>query len=193
MADVNALFDDFALRRARGDRPDIDDYLGRAGGDADELADLIEGLLMCTASPEPSPESVVIVRAILDGRPPLQALRTAKGRRRDDVVGRIRQALGTPERLRERLRDRYHELESGLLDLRGVDGRVLDAVAAALGMRAADLPAWQPLQMADAHEAAPVWARSTEPVLELDVVMSLDAMAAPDPEASELDRLFGLS
>ena len=65
MADVNALFDEFAIRRARGERPDIDDYLDRAGDAAAELADLIEGLLMSAPTPAPAPEDAVIVRALL--------------------------------------------------------------------------------------------------------------------------------
>lgn len=191
MADVNALFDEFAIRRARGERPDIDAYLDRAGDGADELADLIEGLVMATPTPEPSPEAAVIARALLADQPPLYALRSAKGLRREAVVGRIRAAIGTPERLLDRLRDRYHELESGLLDVRGVDRRVADAVAAALGMDAADLPAWRPGASDDAVEYAMARSAAPEAMLRYDAMLA-DA-AAPDPEAAELDRMFGIA
>ncbi|MCB0882787.1 MAG: hypothetical protein KDC33_11305 [Thermoleophilia bacterium] len=191
MADVNALFDEFAIRRARGERPDIDDYLDRAGDAAAELADLIEGLLMSAPTPAPAPEDAVIVRALLAGQPPIQALRAAKGVRREAVVDRLRRALGTPERLRDRLRDRYHDLEAGLVDVRAVDRRVIDAVAGALGMAASDLPAWRLGPAGEQAEYA--MARSALPVERFDVPDVAGHSPPPDPEAAELDRLFGLS
>lgn len=189
MDDVNALFDEFAIRRQRGDRPDVQDYLARAGDGADELADLIEGLLLTAPSPRPHPDSVAVVRAMMAEEPPLAALRASRGTHRRQVVDRILAVTGLQPATRERVHDRYHELETGQLDPARVDRGVLGAVAEALGMRLADLPLWRPAPPTLTAEAA--LARSAAPMAEPPAPPAGPA-PAQDPALAEVDRLFGV-
>ncbi len=57
--DVMVLFDEYAARFARGERPDPREYLRRAGEGAEELASLIDAAealrLTAAAPPRPSP------------------------------------------------------------------------------------------------------------------------------------------
>ena len=57
MADVVALFEEYAAAYSRGDRPRAQDYLERAGPAADELAKLIDGWLRAVPVPEPDEET----------------------------------------------------------------------------------------------------------------------------------------
>jgi hypothetical protein len=189
MDDVNALFDEYAVRRQRGDRPDIDEYLARAGDAADELRDLIEGLLLMAPSPRPHPDSLAIARAILEEEPPLAALRVRRGARRADVVDRILRAFGFGDPQRARVQDRYHELETGLLDPAGVDRGVIAAVAEALGVAVGDLPLWRPGPPTLTAEAA--MTRSAAP-LPSPVTPPAGPAAPEDPSLAEVDRLFGV-
>jgi len=189
---VAHLFDDYAARRARGDRPDVDDYLRRAGEGADELGDLIDALLRGTPAPPPDPGLAAAFEAWAAGRPPLAALRVERGRRRDEVVAAMRAALGLSDRVRERLADRYHQLETGLLDAARVDRRVLEAVARALSARVEDLLAWPPPAP---PPAAPLMRVRTESLRREAVPApggAPAARAADDDEARQVDRLFGL-
>ena len=52
--DVFSLFDDYAARFAHGERPEARAYLARAGGRADELAQLTDGYLARAMPPPPA-------------------------------------------------------------------------------------------------------------------------------------------
>ena len=178
------LFDEFAVRRARGERPDVGEYLERAGEGADELRELLDRLLASTPPPEPDPDAVAAMQAWLAGEPPLLELRVRRGLRRDDVVGSLVTRLGLDPAKREKVKRYYHRLENGLLDPSRVDRRVLDALSETLRARVEDLGVWRtpPLDAAmhyvraDAEQAAPVF----EP----------RAAAEADEERDEVDELF---
>lgn len=203
MPDVGPLFDDFAVRRARGEDPDVAEYMRRAGDDAPELAVLIEALIVHTAPPDASEPDVAAMAAWLEGEAPLLAVRVAAGRRRQEVVDRLAEALGTPARLRARLAELYHRLETGLIDRRRVDRRVLDALSRMLGTRIDLLPGGPPppgapLMARMPPPPAPAWAPPPPAASGVDLegvlrdVVGRAPTGADDPEARELDRMFGL-
>ena len=176
------LLDDFAARFARGERPDARAYLMRAGEGAEELGTLIERYLERAAPLSPGEDAVLLAQAWLDGQPPLLELRTRRGFKRDQVVDALMRALGLDPGKREKVKDYYHRLETGLLEPRGVDGRVWDALATALRSRASDLRPWR--------------LRPPEPIVayfRVDAASALE-LSAPAPPAEdardEIDRLF---
>ncbi|MDX6644291.1 MAG: hypothetical protein QOK40_18 [Miltoncostaeaceae bacterium] len=185
MSDLDRLLDDFASRFARGERPDAGAYLARAGPDAEQLRELIDDFLVAVPPAPPDEESVALMEAWIGGEPPLLELRRRRGRRREAVVEAILVALGIDPARRARVAGHYHRLESGLLDLRGVDRRVVAAIAGAIGSTVEDLAMWavgptQPVAM-DAylrtrHAAPPAAAPA----------------AARAREHDEVDRLFGV-
>ena len=59
---IATLFDEFATAYRRGDAPDVLDYLGRAGGDADALADLIDRFLRAVPARASTEEEIVLGR-----------------------------------------------------------------------------------------------------------------------------------
>jgi hypothetical protein len=188
LPDLDRLLDDFAARVARGERPDAGAYLARAGPDADELRELIDDFLVAAPPVAPDEETVALMQAWADGEPPLLELRRRRGRRREAVVEAILVALGIDPARRARVAGHYHRLESGLLDLRRVDRRVMAAIAGAIGSTVEDLAIWG--------------ARPTPP-LAMDALMrsAAEALPAPAPgalaamredEPDEVDRLFGV-
>src|SRR5437764_4050102 len=142
MPDLDRLFDDFASRFARGERPDAGEYLAQAGPEADELRELLDAFLAAAPPPPPDEEGVALMQAWIAGEPPLLELRRRHGRRREAVVDAILGALGIDPAKRGRVAGHYHRLESGLLDLRRVDRRVLAAIAGAIGSTVDDLAIW---------------------------------------------------
>src|SRR4051812_42516405 len=89
MLDVAALFDEYAASFARGEEPDLREYLARAGEGADELARLVEAFVAAAPAAEPSEERVALAQAWTSGDSPLLAARTRRGIRRDEVVEAI--------------------------------------------------------------------------------------------------------
>jgi hypothetical protein len=126
------------------------------------------------------------MEAWIAGEPPLLELRRRRGHRREAVVEAILQALGIEPAKRARVAGHYHRLESGLLDLRRVDRRVLGAIADTIGARIEDLAAWAaPARRSPALELylrAPVEADALAPAL----------ASAAFEEPDEVDRLFGV-
>jgi hypothetical protein len=179
--DVFTLFDDYAARFARGEAPDLRGYLMRAGEGAGELGRLVDAFLARASPPEPDEERVALARAWVAGQPPLLELRTRRGLRRDAVVDGLVQLLGLDPTKRAKVKRYYHELESGLLEPRGVDRRVWEALAETLKAQLGDLVAWRPRPA----QAATVYLRASE------------ALSAPPPQPAvaeepedEIDRLF---
>jgi hypothetical protein len=178
------LFDDFAARYARGERPDAREYLERASGaDADELAQLIDRFLEAAPPPAASPDAVETLRARLAHEPPLLRARLSRKLRRADVVERLRAALGLPETKADALGRRYHELETGQLEPAAVSARVWEALSALLGLDARRLASgWRPPRLG----APPAFLRAdaTHPAGE-------PPTASPASEDDpEVDRLF---
>jgi len=186
--DLDRLLDDFAARFARGEQPDPREYLDQAGQEADELRELIDSYLVAAPPPPPDEEAVALMEAWIAGEPPLLELRRRRGRRRDAVVDAIVGALGIDPAKRARVVGHYHRLESGLLDLRRVDRRVLAAIAGAIGATVEELAIWaappRRSVAADAYLRAAPEADMAAPAAR--------AFLAPPPEPDEVDRLFGI-
>lgn len=122
MADlVVQLFEEYVGRFTAGDRPDLREYLQRAGGEQDELAKLVDRFLQWAEAPEPDEDAVAVAQAWIEGEAPLVALRTRRGLKRDAVVDALMARFGFAAGSREKVRLRYHELETGQLDLGRVD------------------------------------------------------------------------
>ncbi|MEW6581281.1 MAG: hypothetical protein AB1416_00785 [Actinomycetota bacterium] len=197
MADpVRALLEEYRARFLAGEEPDARDFIERAGARGPELADLLDGFLRTAPAADPTPEDVALVRAIGEGEPSLLAQRTARGVRRGAIVDALMTRFGFAKASRSAVADRYHELESGLLDPRRVDPGVLDAVAAALGVARGQLSFGRPRPPAAAaylrvgpgadlsafDVAAPRAAAPPAPA----------SKGAPPGDLAEIDRLFGV-
>ena len=184
--DVFTLFDEYAVRYARGERPDARAYLTRAGEGADDLAELLERFLAAAPAPPTDEDLVAAFEAWLAGDPPLLELRIRRGLRRDEVVDGLIERLSLDRAKREKVKRYYHRLETGLLEPSGVDRRVFEALGEALRARVEDLLAWRPRPLeaaaylrADADAAA---APPTPPA----ALIAKEAVAEPD----EIDALF---
>jgi hypothetical protein len=193
---VLALLEEFAARRARGERPDPLDYLRRAGDDADGLARQIDRLVQSVPPPPPAAEDVTRMRALVDAEPPLLSLRLAQRVRVRDVVDAVLIALALPAAAADRVRERYHELEVGLLDPARLDGRLRAALAAALGVVEDALPQAPSPPAAEAAGGIAPMGRPRGPVT-LGSPYVADGphgpAALPDPAIeAEVDRLFGV-
>ncbi len=179
-----ALFDDYAVRRARGERPDVRAYLERAGEGAHELRGLLDRLLATTPPPPADEASVAAFESWVAGEPPLVALRARRGVKRDAIVDALIERLGLAREKREKVRRYYHQLESGLLEPARVSRRVYDVVSEAIGARVEELATWRPPPAA--MEGA--FLRADNRVA---YELSLPAAAAAEPdEWDEVDELF---
>ena len=99
----------------------------------------------------------------------------------DEIVERLREALGLRGSLRPRLRAAYQELETGQLDPAGVNERVWEALHAILGLDPCRLVRYEP------PVAAPAFFRAAEfEAGRAGAVASAHREAEPD----EVDRLF---
>jgi len=183
--DVGQLFDEYAVRFRRGERPDLREYLGRAGPAAEELAALVDAFLQAVPPPDPDEASVARWRAAVAGEPPLLELRRQRRLRRADVVESLIRLLALDPAKREKVRARYHELETGQLDPDRVDARVWEALAATLKERVETVRAW----------AAPARPLSADPVVFARLADADEPPPAAPPareeEPDEIDRLFG--
>jgi hypothetical protein len=182
--DVVELLREYAGRFNRGERPDVDEYLARAGDDAEQLAELIDGFLRETVPPEPSEESVRMLAGWLQGDPPLLELRRRRGLKRDAVVDALVKLLGLDAGKREKVARYYHELETGLLDASRVDRRVFAALAETLRVRADELLAWP----APPRQPEGVYLRAAAPAAPAAIPPPRAERAAE--ERDEIDRLF---
>lgn len=204
-ASVERLFDEFAASWARGEHPDVRDYLERAGDGRDELAGLLDGFLAASSVQPPSEETLATFAELVPGdheTPPMLAVRVRMGLRRADVVRQLCAGLGLGSSTEEKVARYYHELETGLLDPRGVSSRVWHQLATVLGTGIRSL-------MVTPYEAPPAvvtafYRRSdTAASTELDAAPRRRFMAVPDlaaasesaaaperPDLDEVDRLF---
>jgi hypothetical protein len=149
VADVFRLFDEYAARRARGERPDVREYLEQAGDDADELRDIVDAYLRASPpSAPPDEDQVAAFRAWIAGEPPLLELRVRRGVKRAAIVDALVERLGLDVRKRSKVASYVHRLETGLLAPGPVDRRVWEVWAEALRARVEDLAAWRPRQVA---------------------------------------------
>jgi hypothetical protein len=179
---VEELFGEYAAAYSRGERPQAREFLARAGGQVDELASLIDGLLASAPAPVPDEQTVALFEAWRAGDSPLPRLRTARGLTRDAVVATLIRTLGLDEKKKEKVGRYYNELESGLLEPERVDRRVWDVLAETLGARVRELV---PSGLRPSDVPAAAFARASPPMMA--------ATRAPDAlprSEDEVDRLF---
>jgi hypothetical protein len=118
---------------------------------------------------------------MLADEPPLLALRVELGLRVDEVVDRLLAELALEPVARPKVKRYYQRLEGGLLDPRGLSGRVRRALVQVLGERAEAAMAW----LAPPAPAAPAYLRMSAPA-ELAAPAAAAAVEPPD----EVDLLF---
>jgi len=178
------LFDDYAVRYARGEHPDAVRYLERAGEGADELADMLDAFLQWAPAPTADELAVTLMEAWLAGQPPLRELRVRRGLRVDEIVGELRSRLGLDVSRSGKLRRYFQRLERGSLDVSRVDQRVFDALAGALRTSSSILMSWAYPPRADQALAAPAYRGEREPTV-------APAVPVTDEEGwDEVDELF---
>jgi hypothetical protein len=186
--DVFSLFDEYAASFARGERPEARAYLERAGGGADELAQLIDGYLARATPPAPSDDMVALTTAALEGRSPLLEARERRGLTPGDVVDALIGALGLDRAKRTKVLRYYEELEVTIRDARRVDRRVFEALAATLRTTASDLLGRATPQPQEAFDY--FWAAPSIPPPAAAASAAPMRMARLEPP-DEIDRLFG--
>ncbi len=183
MADeVFRLFDEYAARFARGERPDAREYLARAGEGADELAALIDRYLESAPAPAADADARALSQAWLEGEPPLLALRTQRGLKREAVVDALVGRLGLDPAKRKKVERYYHRLETGLLDPARVSGRVFEVLAETLRASLADVRGWRPRPVAPEG----VYLRAAAPAPSA----APPAVGDEPEERDEIDALF---
>jgi hypothetical protein len=126
---VETLFDEFATRYLRGERPDLGEYLERAGAERESLGALLDRFLEAVPAREPSEEEIVLVQARLEQQPPVLVLRLRRRITREAVIDALVGRLGLDAAKRRKVGRYYHELETGLLDPEPVDRSVWDVLA----------------------------------------------------------------
>jgi hypothetical protein len=176
------LFADYADAYARGEHPRAEEYLARAGGQADELAKLLERFIRASPAREPDAATLALTEGALTGEPPLITLRASQGIRVDDVVDALAKQLDVDDSKRTKLKSYYQRLEGGLLEPAGVSRRVWEALKGVLGPRSEELSRWEPRTAT----AGAVYMRAAEPAAAAPPAL---ARARRD-EQDEIDRLF---
>lgn len=183
------LFDEYAAAYARGEQPAAEEYLARAGEDADELAGLLEGVVASVPVPAAAAAEVTAFAVWVEGRSPLRRLRTERGATLEHVVENLIERLGLDHAKREKVKRYYRELEAGLLDASRVSRRVWDALAVIVG----PLGALPPPPQAEQMVARPAAVRQYK--IAYTAPPAAAARAAPreptsEPPTDEIDRLF---
>lgn len=190
MPDVSALFDEYAAAFARGEDPDLREYLTRAGAGADELARLVEAFVATAPATEPSEERIALARAWAEGQSPLLEVRTRRGVRREEVVDAILGRFDIDAAKRQKVAGYYHELEAGLLDPLRVDRSVWELLAELLRSSVSDLRRRPRLSPPPPGMAVAYRRAAPKAALEaLSAPAAPAAAQAPEPP-DEVDRLF---
>lgn len=186
---VDALFDEYAARWARGERPDAADYLDRAGPEREALAGLIDRYLAVAPAPEPDEATLRFVSRLLeDEEPPLLVARVARGLAVRAVVDRIVEAFALPADTREKVSRYWHELESGQRRPADVAPELWSRVVELLGPAAEAARAWSPPQLG----AEVAYLRVRDETFALEPPPAASAAPVEDvSQTDEVDRLFG--
>ena len=189
-SDAELLFEEFAASFARGEAPDVRDFLERAGAERDELATLVDGYLAAVPAPAPSDETRAVFAELLPteaSTPPMLAARVRLGMPRSKVVEFLVRMLGARQEQEEKVARYYHELETGLLDPERVSPMVWHHLAKLYGTHIRSLMT-RPNEPPPAMVAA-YYRRSDAafaPLASREVV----AEPAPLPERDHIDTLF---
>jgi hypothetical protein len=179
---VTDLFAEFADAYACGEHPRAEEYLARAGEQADELALLLDRFVRAAPAREPDPATLALTEAALTGEPPLVTLRANQRIRVDDVVDALVEQLELDMPNRAKLKGYYQRLEGGLLEPSGVSRRVWDVLKGVIGPRTEELAAWEPRPAV----AGAVYLRAAEPAAAPPFSLAKQKREKPD----EIDRLF---
>jgi hypothetical protein len=175
------LFDEYAAAYARGDRPNADDYLQRAGDDRHQLASLLDEFLRRAPVSTPTEDDVRLLGLMLADEPPLLTLRVRRGIKVDDVVNAVIDYLGLDPAKRSKVKRYYQRLEGGLLDPRGVSHRVRAVLVEVLGAPADPAMSW----------TAPPIASTSAFLRHAERLEGAPSTPAPlAAEEDEIDRLF---
>ena len=190
---LELLFDEFAVRHVRGERPDVREYLERAGAEREVLGRMLDRFLQAAPAWEPAEEDVVLMEARLEQEPPLLLLRRRRKLARRAVVDALVRALGLDPAKSDKVDGYYHRLETGLLDPEPVSSRVWDVLAELLR---ANVRAMATLRLGPPTGEVAL-RRATEPSLYQAKLEMLDAdapLAVPpvplDEGPDEVDMLF---
>lgn len=140
--DAVRLFEEYAVRVAQGERPDVCALLERAGPERADLARLLDRFLATRPASEPDPDTLAAFKGLVEGRSPLHELRLRRGLKVDDVVFALLAALELDVAKKQKLAAYYHELEHGLLDRSRVSARVFDALMEILRTERRELLGW---------------------------------------------------
>jgi hypothetical protein len=179
---VAQLFDEFVDAHVSGQRPNVREYLLRAGSADSELGGLIDRFLELAPIEESDEETIVVLNARLEHLTPLTAARTRIPLRVDEVVEGLREALGLGDALRARLRTAYQELEAEQLDPSGVHERVWEALRSILRLDPRRLITREPLVF-----GAVAYLRAAE----FDAIpAAADRVLVERRQPDEVDRLF---
>ena len=185
MSHLDDITEEFRAAYVAGGHPDAGNFLHRVpAAERDELGRRIRMVLADEPPPDPAPETLLMVQAMLRGQPPLLELRTARGMTRDQAVSQLRDELGLEPAKESRVAVYYHELETGQLPLAGIRDRVFEAVARVMGVARASLMLKGPDPSAPGAPQA-VFARAAS-----STEVSIDALAALPGEPDEVDDLF---
>jgi hypothetical protein len=179
------LFDEFATRYQRGELPDVREYLERAGPEREDLGRLIDRFLEAVPARESTEEEIVLMQARLEQQPPILLLRLRRKLSREAVVDALVTTLGVDPAKNKKVGGYYHRLETGLLDPKGVDRRVWDALAEFLHANVRGLAGFRP-----APPAAPAVSYQRYPGIEFQESISYSRTPAEEEEPDEIDRLF---
>lgn len=185
-AHMELLFDEFATRYVRGERPDVREYLERAGSEREELGRLIDRFLQAVPARASSKEELVFMQAQLEAEPPLLRLRLGRRLTREAVVGALVKRLALDPGKSDKVGGYYHDLEVGNLDPEPVDQRVWEVLSDLLKANARALAGLRP-----ELPAAPAAAYMREPTM--PAVHDRVAVSPAEPDArkpDEIDRLF---
>lgn len=182
---VLELFEQFAARRARGERPDPIGYLALAGPGAGDLQRLIDGLLTSAPPPPPDPATLESMRALVAGEPALLELRLGRAMRVDEVVSGLVSQLRLGAGRADKVKRLYQQLEAGLLDPSRLDRRLIRALSRTLGVPERDLPLGGP---PPSPTPLPAYARGAATTAAAEWSVQLEDAGPPD----EVDRLFGV-
>jgi AcrR family transcriptional regulator len=135
---IDSLFEELVARWRRDEPLDVDELLSRAGGEADQLAALIDSFFERAPRRAPSlqaQEAITDLATRLEREPPLVSARVAARRRVRDVTQALIAGCGLPPDAEDLVRSYYQRLEGGLLDPAGVSDKIWAVLDNVLGLK----------------------------------------------------------
>ncbi len=183
----------------QGRTADVDRLLDSAGNDRFELVEMVELSLTLRGPASPSSEAIeaLAMTPAFDARSWPEILteaRHAQGIKRPALVTALAERLGisSPDG-EERVRERYHEIETGQLDPRRISTAVVDALGDVLG-GVRELLAATRLNPVGPLNPSVSFMRDGFDDLDGNVMMEAMMVSPSEPSADErrVDELFGV-